>query len=122
MTNRWLSLTLTLASVLLLIVGNSWSVAAAAYTGGELRSTEKVSLEVARDATLEVLNTLGFTVTRENDVLGGEFRLTASGGNKIIEVKLIERSDTLTEIRIRVIGFGDKSLAVRILRRIEELL
>ena len=121
MTNRWLSLPLTLASVLLLVVGSSWSVAAAAYTGGELRSTEKVSLEAARDATLEVLNTLGFTVTRENDVLGGEFRLRALGGNKIIEVKLIGRSDTLTEIRIRVIGFGDKSLAVRILRAIEEL-
>jgi len=122
MTNRWLSLTLTLASVLLLIVGSSLGVAAAAYTGGELRSTEKVSLEVARDATLEVLNTLGFTVTREKDFLGGEFRLRALGGNKIIEVKVIERSDTLTEIRIRVIGFGDKSLAVRILRAIEELL
>jgi hypothetical protein len=69
-----------------------------------------------------VLSTLGFTVTGEKDVLGGEFRLRASGGNKIIEVKLIERSDALTEIRIRVIGFGDKSLAVRILREIEELL
>ena len=113
---------MTLASVLLLIVGSSLGVAAAAYTGGELRSTEKVSLEVARDATLEVLNTLGFTVTREKDFLGGEFRLRALGGNKIIEVKVIERSDTLTEIRIRVIGFGDKSLAVRILRAIEELL
>ena len=92
-----------------------------AYIGGEFRSTERISLERAWEATKKAVNDLGFTVTRkEKDAYGSEFQLVAYGtGEKKIVVKLKKQSSALTEIGIRVGMFGDESLSRSILEKIK---
>jgi len=102
--------------------GGAAGAGAVAYVGGELRSTEEVSLDRAWNATQVAVNDLEFTTTKkEKDVFDAV--LTASGaGGKKVRVALKKVANKRTEIRIRVGTFGDKSLSQQILQTIKKRL
>jgi len=104
----------------LLLFGGAAGAGTVGYIGGELKTVEEVSLNRAWNATQKAMNNLGFTTTsKEKDAFNG--KLIAEGAaNKIIKIKLNRQSDTLTEIRIRVGTFGDKSLSLQILESIKK--
>ena len=91
-----------------------------AYVKGELKSTEKVSLSQAWKAAQMAMDDLEFeTLHKEKDFF--EAAITASGaGGKAIRVTLERISDNLTEIKIRIGTFGDKTLSEQILDRIRK--
>ena len=104
----------------LFLFGGAAGAGTVGYVGGELKSTEKVSLNRAWNATQKAMNNLEFTTTsKEKDAFNG--KLIAKGAtNKTIKIKLNRQSDTLTEIRIRVGTFGDESLSLQILESIKK--
>ena len=104
------------------LLGGATGAGTVAYVGGELKTVEKVSLNKAWNATQKAMNNLGFTITsKEKDAFNS--KLIAKGAaNKIIKIKLKRKSDTLTEIRIRVGTFGDKSVSLKILEGIKKQL
>ncbi|MBW2332890.1 MAG: DUF3568 family protein [Deltaproteobacteria bacterium] len=102
------------------LIGGAAGGGAVGYFGGELKSTEEVSLNTAWDATQKAMKDLEFTITsKEKDVFDAQ--LIAKGvANKTIKIKLKRQSNMLTEIRIRVGTFGDKSLSLQILESIKK--
>jgi hypothetical protein len=93
-----------------------------AYVGGELKSTEKVSLDRAWGATQTAMGDLGFAITdRHKDVFNAE--LNARGVEvKKIRIALKKISDTSTEFKIRVGVFGDEAKSRQILQTIKQRL
>lgn len=90
-----------------------------AYVNGELKDSETVSLDTARNATLAAMKDLGYAVV-DNQKDGLTAKITAvSTGDKKIYVTLTKQSDTVTEIRIRVGTFGDQNLSQQILEKIK---
>jgi len=93
---------------------------AVGYFGGELKSTEEVSLNRAWTATQQAMKDLEFTITsKEKDVFDGQL-IAKGAAHKRIKIKLNKQSNMLTEIRIRVGTFGDESLSLKILERIKK--
>jgi len=93
-----------------------------AYVGGELKSTEKVSLDRAWGATQTAMGDLGFAITdRHKDVFNAE--LNARGVEvKKIRIALKKISDNSTELKIRVGVFGDEAKSQQILQAIKQRL
>jgi hypothetical protein len=93
-----------------------------AYIKGELKSTAQAPLDRAWEATQMAMKDLEFVITeKEKDAF--DAKLTANGaGDKKINIALKKMSDTLTEIKIRVGAFGDKSLSQQILETIKNRL
>ena len=93
-----------------------------AYVGGELKSTEKVSLDPAWGATQAAMGDLGFAITdRRKDVFNAE--LNARGVEvKKIRIALKKISDNSTEFKIRVGVFGDEAKSRQILQTIKQRL
>jgi len=102
------------------LMGGAAGAGTVGYVGGELKTVEKVSLNKAWNATQRAMKDLEFTITsKDKDAFNG--KLIAKGAvNKTIKIKLNRQSDTLTEIRIRVGTFGDKSLSLEILENIKK--
>jgi hypothetical protein len=100
--------------------GGAAGAGAVAYIGGELKSTEEVSLNRAWKATEMAMRDLDFRITdKTKDTLDAQ--LKASGGDgKEIQVVLKRISKSRTEIRIRVGTFGDESLSLQILDTIKK--
>jgi len=100
--------------------GGAAAVGAVKFVGGELRSTEEVSLNRAWKATQKAIGDLEFKVaTKEKDVFDAQLIASGAAGKRI-QVRLKKQSDTLTEIRIRVGTFGDESLSRHILDKIKK--
>ena len=123
MMNRFV-LTLVLAAVAALSNGCLLFVAAAgagagvgtyAYVSGELQATETVTLDKAWDASQAAMKDLSYSITeKQKDAL--QAKLVARGaGDKRVEVKLEKKSETVTQIGIRVGTFGDETLSRQIL-------
>lgn len=95
---------------------------AVAYVGGELKSTEDVSLDRAWDASQIAMGDLGFAITdRHKDIFNAE--LNARGVEvKKIRIALKKISDNSTEFRIRVGVFGDEAKSRQILLAIKQRL
>jgi hypothetical protein len=106
------------------IIGAAAGVGAGtvAYVGGELKSTEDVSLDQAWGATQAAMGDLGFAITeRRKDVFNAE--LNARGVEvKKIRIALKKISDNSTEFRIRVGVFGDEAKSRQILQTIKQRL
>lgn len=91
-----------------------------AYVGGELKSTEDVSLDRAWQATQEAINDLGFTVTeRQKDVFNAQLYAKGVTGKKIT-IALRKISDKSTGVKIRVGVFGDEAKSREILEGIKK--
>lgn len=85
------------------------------YIKGELQSTEKVSLDEAYQATEKAMDDLELTITsKQKDAFDGEVIARRATGKKVT-IKLKRRSDSVTEIKIRVGTFGDEYISKDIL-------
>lgn len=92
----------------------------AAYTLGELRSLEQVSLDRTWQAAQKAVEDLEYTVTsREKNALTANL-IARGAGDKKIEINLRKISEEMTEVKIRVGTFGDESLSRLVLKRIKK--
>jgi len=129
MKNRQLLLTLIIGLSFLInngcpaplfLMGGAAGAGTVGYVGGELKTVEKVSLHRAWNATQKAMKDLEFTITsKEKDAFDGQL-IAKGAANKTIKIKLNKQSDTLTEIRIRVGTFGDKSVSLNIMESIKK--
>ena len=98
--------------------GAAVGAGSAAYIYGQLTSEEKVSFDVAWNATQKAAENLGYTTTsKENGEFWGELIARDSKGQKLT-VKLRSPDEMRTEIKIRVGLFGDEQSSGRILDEI----
>lgn len=100
--------------------GGAAAVGAVRYVGGELRSTEEISLSRAWKATQLAMGDLEFHIEEKGkDAFDAELNASGASGKKI-KVALKKISDKRTEVRIRIGIFGDESLSRQILEKIKK--
>jgi hypothetical protein len=102
------------------LAGGAAGIGAIAFIGGELKSTEEVSLDTAWNATIKAVDEMGFSVeSKEKDAFSAELiGFIASG--KQLTINLKKESDKFVEIRIRIGIFGNEFLSQRILDNIRK--
>ena len=106
-------------AVLLVGAAAGAGVGTYAYVNGELKDSETVSVDAARNATLAAMKDLGYAVVEDQrDSLTATIAARSTGDKKVY-VTLTKQSATITEIRIRVGTFGDQSLSQQILDKIK---
>jgi Protein of unknown function (DUF3568) len=106
-------------AVLLVGAAAGAGVGTYAYVNGELKDSETVSVDAARNATLAAMKDLGYAVVGDQkDALTAKITAVSTGDKKVY-VTLTKQSDTNTEIRIRVGTFGDQNLSQQILDKIK---
>jgi len=90
-----------------------------AYIKGELKATEEVTLNNAWNAALATMKELEFVIIKdEKDSFEGNieaYRVT----NKKVKIKLLRKTENITEIKIRVGTFGDETLSRVILGKMK---
>ncbi len=93
-----------------------------AYLKGELKSLEDASIDRVWRATEGAVNELNFIVTNKvKDAVSAKLdALTAD--NKSIHITLKRKTDSLTEISIRIGTFGNEELSRLILEKIQKRL
>ncbi len=85
-----------------------------AYINGELRTTEKASLDRLWKASLQAMDSLELNVTnKDKDALTARIKATGSN-DKDIYINMKSLSRISSELRIRVGLLGDKVLSERI--------
>lgn len=115
------ALVLQTGCALLLVGGGAAAgVGGYAYVKGELKATEKASLDKVWDASLAAMQELQFAVTAQaKDALTGE--LTArTAQDKKVTIQLKALPDSSTEIKVRVGTFGDEALSLVIMDKIKK--
>ncbi|MEA3359114.1 MAG: DUF3568 family protein, partial [Thermodesulfobacteriota bacterium] len=91
-----------------------------AFIGGELKSTEEVTLDRAWDATEKAMDDMEFTVkSKEKDALSARLIAILVSG-KQMTINLKKESDRFIEISIRIGVFGNEFLSQRILDKIRK--
>ena len=107
-------------AVVLVGAGAAAGAGTVAYVGGELKSSENVSLDRAWNASQAAMGSMGFAMTsKEKDDLSG--KLIARGAeDEKVTVKLKKQTDEVTQIGIRIGIFGDKPLSRQILEEIKK--
>jgi len=104
-------------AALLIGIGAGAGVGTVVYIKGELKVTEETSLSQAFHAAHAAMEELEFVITKESkDALTGEVTARTSKDEKI-EIILEKKSESLTEVGIRVGTFGDESLSQLILEK-----
>jgi hypothetical protein len=102
-------------AVLLVGAGVAAGAGAAAYVGGELKSTEAVAFDKAWDASLRGIADMDFTVTRKSrDAAGGSI-VARGAGDRRAEVRTRRVAEAVTELRIRIGTFGDEAVSRQLL-------
>ena len=91
------------------------------YARGEMRSIESIPYEKAWNAMLRALKTMDYKVADvRKDAVRGRLTARQSLQDKNVTIKLMDRGNGLTEIRIYVGVFGDEARSSLILRQIRE--
>ena len=102
------------------MAGGAAGIGAIAFIGGELKSTEEVSLDRAWNATEKAMDEMGFTVkSKEKDALSARLIARLVSG-KQTTINLKKESDRFIEISIRIGMFGNEFLSQRILDTIRK--
>jgi uncharacterized protein YceK len=102
------------------LVGAAAGAGAVAYKAGELISTESASIDktwTANEKAFKELQLLG--EAKEKDGLAARMEATGAGDKRIV-VKLRNKGEKLTEVRIRIGVFGDEGYSRKILEKIKE--
>ena len=103
-------------------VGAGAGIGGYAYVKGELKSTQDASLDRAFDAAKDAMKDLEFIVTSDNkDALSAQL-IAHDAHDKRIEINLTKKTETTTEIAVRVAVFGDEALSRLILDKIKSRL
>ena len=84
---------------------------AVAYHKGELKSTEKGTVQQVYSAALGAMNSMNLdTVTKSNDGLNAKILAKQQNGDNVA-IDMEQKPSNLTEVKIRVGAFGDESRA-----------
>lgn len=87
--------------------------------GGDLSTTEDIWFETAYEETLAALRDGAYEPEVENkDALSAAIKVVTPEKKKKAVVRLFRRSDTKTEIRIRVGRTGDEEISRTIMKQI----
>ena len=103
-------------------VGAAAGAGTIAYLKGELKALEDANIDRAWRATEGAVNELNFIVTNKvKDAVSAKLdALTAD--NKSVHITLKRKTDSLTEITIRIGTFGNEELSRLILEKIQKRL
>jgi len=102
------------------LIGGAAGAGAIAYSKGELKSTEKGSIDEVWDATVEATRTLNLTeISQDRDGIEGKIIARAADDDKV-EIELEEKPNQLTEVKIRIGTFGDEDESRMILEEIRK--
>lgn len=115
-----LALVLGGGCVVALVGGAAVGAGTVAYVRGELRSTEKVTLDGAWAAAQAAMKDLQFTVvTMKKDGLAGSLEARMADNTKI-QIKLSKTGPEAALINIRVGVFGDQTWSRAILDQMKK--
>jgi len=90
-----------------------------AWIEGELKSTEGYPFATVWAATVKAVEELEFIVVNKvNDAISGQYECVTAD-NKKVHIQVNRIGDNITEIKIRVGTFGDKTLSRYILSKIQ---
>jgi hypothetical protein len=104
------------------VVGGAAGAGAVLYSKGELKSTENASLEQVLNAAEEAMNSMNFNVvSKDHDALKGKLLAKRENGDNI-DIKLEQKPNNLTEMKIRVGAFGNEDQARLIQEKIRQRL
>ncbi|CAG0997306.1 hypothetical protein PHYC_02646 [Phycisphaerales bacterium] len=100
--------------------GAAAGVGTYAYVTGKLTSTVDAPLDRTFDATTKALETMGFNpVSTDRDAFQGRF-VSKMADDTEVKVDLAKKTETSTEVSIRVGTFGDEKQSVAILDEIKK--
>jgi hypothetical protein len=103
------------------VVGGAAGAGAVLYSKGELKSTENAPLEQVLTAE-EAMNSMNFNViSKDHDALKGKLLAKRENGDNI-DIKLEQKPNNLTEMKIRVGAFGNEDQARLIQEKIRQKL
>ena len=104
------------------IVGGAAGAGAVLYSKGELKSTENAPLERVLNAAEETMQSMNLNVvSKDHDALKGKLLAKRENGDNI-DIKLEQKPNNLTEMKIRVGAFGNEDQARLIQEKIRERL
>lgn len=104
------------------VVGGAAGAGAVLYSKGELKSTENAPLERVLNAAEEAMNSMSFkVVSKDHDALKGKLLAKRENGDNI-DIKLEQKPNNLTEMKIRVGAFGNEDQARLIQEKIRQKL
>jgi hypothetical protein len=104
------------------VVGGAAGAGAVLYSKGELKSTENASLDQVMNAAEETMHSMNLNViSKDHDALKGKLLAKRENGDNI-DIKLEQKPNNLTEMKIRVGAFGNEDQARLIQEKIRERL
>jgi uncharacterized protein DUF3568 len=104
------------------VVGGAAGAGAVLYSKGELKSTENAPLEQVLNAAEEAMNSMNLkVVSKDHDALKGKLLAKRENGDNI-DIKLEQKPNNLTEMKIRVGAFGNEDQARLIQEKIRQKL
>ena len=116
----FLGLIILLNNACAFLAGGAAGIGVIAFIGGELKSTEEVTLDRAWNATEKAMDDMEFTVkSKEKDALSAQLIAILVSG-KQVTINLKKESDRFIEISIRIGVFGNEFLSQRILDKIRK--
>jgi hypothetical protein len=104
------------------VVGGAAGAGAVMYSKGELKSAENASLDRVYDAAVDTMKSMNFDVINEDkNQLDAKLVAKADNGDNI-DIKLEQKPNDITEMKIRVGSFGNEDQARVIQEKIRERL
>jgi hypothetical protein len=102
------------------VIGGAAGASAVLYSKGELKSTENAPIDKVYDAAIETMNSMHLdVVSKDKDALNAKLLAKKENGDNI-DIKLEQKPNNLTEMKIRVGAFGDEDQARLIQEKIRE--
>jgi Protein of unknown function (DUF3568) len=104
------------------VVGGAAGAGAVLYSKGELKSTENAPIDQVFSAAEEALNSMNLSVvSKDKDALKAKLLAKMENGDNI-DIKLEQKPNNLTEMKIRVGAFGNEDQARLIQEKIRQRL
>ena len=104
------------------VVGGAAGAGAVLYSKGELKSTENAPMDQVFNAAEETMNSMNFhVVSKDKDALKAKLLAKRENGDNI-DIKLEQKPNNLTEMKIRVGAFGNEDQARLIQEKIRQRL
>jgi hypothetical protein len=104
------------------VVGGAAGAGAVLYSKGELKSTENAPMDQVLSAAEETMQSMNLNVvSKDQDALKAKLLAKRENGDNI-DIKLEQKPNNLTEMKIRVGAFGNEDQARLIQEKIRERL
>lgn len=104
------------------VIGGAAGAGAVLYKKGELKSIENGAIDQVLDAAEDTMHAMQLNViSKDKDALKAKLLAKRENGDNI-DIKLEQKPNNLTEMRIRVGAFGNEDQARLIQERIREKL